>query len=152
MWGEIVLTELSPGLIRRRLTSLFPAALIADIACERDVVQCNRTIDITMLKGPIPATEQALEQAEMEIEDNDLFEINEAFASVVAAWLTATGPSWEDTNVNGGAIAHGHPLGATGSMLLTKLAHNLERTGQDYGLVTMCIGFGQGIATTIERV
>ncbi|WP_436348724.1 thiolase family protein [Natronorubrum sp. FCH18a] len=107
---------------------------------------------ITMLKGPIPATEQVLEQVEMEIEDIDLFEVNEAFASVVAAWLKETGASWEDTNVNGGAIAHGHPLGATGSMLLTKLAHDLERTGQDYGLVTMCIGFGQGIATIIERV
>jgi acetyl-CoA C-acetyltransferase len=107
---------------------------------------------LTMLKGPIPATEGVLEKADMDIADIDLFEVNEAFAAVVAAWLEETGASWEDTNVNGGAIAHGHPLGATGSMLLTKLAHELERTGQDYALSAMCIGFGQGIATIIERV
>ncbi|WP_323171694.1 thiolase family protein [Natrialba sp. PRR66] len=107
---------------------------------------------ITMLTGPIPATEQVLEKADMELEDIDLFEVNEAFASVVAAWLAETGVSWERVNVNGGAIAHGHPLGATGAMLLTKLAHELERTGQDTALSTMCIGFGQGIATIIERV
>ncbi|AQL42510.1 acetyl-CoA acetyltransferase [Halorientalis sp. IM1011] len=107
---------------------------------------------ITMLKGPIPATEQVLEKADMDIEDIDLFEVNEAFAAVVAAWLEETGASWEDTNVNGGAIAHGHPLGATGGALLTKLAHELQRTGQDYALSTMCIGFGQGVATIIERV
>ncbi|ELY85647.1 thiolase family protein [Natrialba taiwanensis] len=107
---------------------------------------------ITMLTGPIPATEQVLEKAGMELEDIDLFEVNEAFASVVAAWLAETGVSWERVNVNGGAIAHGHPLGATGAMLLTKLAHELERTGQDTALSTMCIGFGQGIATIIERV
>jgi acetyl-CoA acetyltransferase family protein len=107
---------------------------------------------VTMLKGPIPATEQVLEKADMDISDIDLFEVNEAFAAVVAAWLEETGASWEDTNVNGGAIAHGHPLGATGSMLMTKLAHELQRTGQDYALSAMCIGFGQGIATIIERV
>ncbi|SEN47455.1 acetyl-CoA C-acetyltransferase [Halorientalis persicus] len=107
---------------------------------------------ITMLKGPIPATEGVLEKADMDIEDIDLFEVNEAFAAVVAAWLEETGASWEDTNVNGGAIAHGHPLGGTGGALLTKLAHELQRTGQDYALSTMCIGFGQGVATIIERV
>ncbi|WP_299267098.1 thiolase family protein [Halorientalis sp.] len=107
---------------------------------------------ITMLKGPIPATEGVLEKAEMAVEDIDIFEVNEAFAAVVAAWLEETGASWEDTNVNGGAIAHGHPLGATGGALLTKLAHELQRTGQDYALSTMCIGFGQGVATIIERV
>ncbi|WP_254525751.1 thiolase family protein [Natrinema caseinilyticum] len=107
---------------------------------------------ITMLKGPIPATENVLEKADMDLTDIDLFEVNEAFASVVAAWLEETGASWEDVNVNGGAIAHGHPLGATGAMLLTKLAHELERTGQDTALSTMCIGFGQGVATILERV
>ncbi|WP_424016844.1 thiolase family protein [Halorientalis pallida] len=107
---------------------------------------------ITMLKGPIPATEQVLDKADMSVEDIDIFEVNEAFAAVVAAWLEETGASWEDTNVNGGAIAHGHPLGATGGALLTKLAHELQRTGQDYALSTMCIGFGQGVATIIERV
>ncbi|ELY87881.1 acetyl-CoA acetyltransferase [Natrialba hulunbeirensis JCM 10989] len=107
---------------------------------------------ITMLTGPIPATEGVLEKADMELEEIDLFEVNEAFASVVAAWLEETGVSWEQVNVNGGAIAHGHPLGGTGAMLLTKLVHELERTGQDTALSTMCIGFGQGVATIIERV
>jgi acetyl-CoA acetyltransferase family protein len=107
---------------------------------------------ITMLKGPIPATQNVLEQAEMGVDDIDRFEVNEAFASVVAAWLEETGASWERTNVDGGAIAHGHPLGATGAALVTKLAHQLERDNLDYGLSAMCIGFGQGIATIIERV
>jgi acetyl-CoA C-acetyltransferase len=107
---------------------------------------------VTMLKGPIPATENVLEQADMSVDDIDRFEVNEAFASVVAAWLEETGASWERTNVDGGAIAHGHPLGATGAALLTKLAYQLERDNLDYGLSAMCIGFGQGIATIIERV
>ena len=107
---------------------------------------------VMMLTGPIPATERVLESADMDIEDIDLFEVNEAFASVVNAWLEETGAPWDRTNVNGGAIAHGHPLGATGSALVTKLVHELERTGGSYGLSTMCIGFGQGIATIIERV
>ncbi|ELY58533.1 thiolase family protein [Natronococcus jeotgali] len=106
---------------------------------------------VTMLTGPIPATERILEQSEYELADVDLFEVNEAFAAVVAAWLEETGAPWERTNVNGGAIAHGHPLGATGAALVTKLVHELERTGQDVGLSTMCIGFGQGIATIVER-
>jgi acetyl-CoA acetyltransferase family protein len=107
---------------------------------------------VTMLTGPVPATRQVLDQADMDVGDIDLFEVNEAFAAVVALWLEEIGASWEDTNVDGGAIAHGHPLGATGGALMTKLAHQLQRTGQDYGLCTMCIGFGQGIATIIERV
>ncbi|MFC6733542.1 MULTISPECIES: thiolase family protein [unclassified Haladaptatus] len=107
---------------------------------------------ITMLTGPIPATEEVLETADMEIDDIDLFEVNEAFASVALAWLEETGADWNKTNVNGGAIAHGHPLGATGAALITKLVHELERTDGRYGLCTMCIGFGQGIATIVERV
>lgn len=107
---------------------------------------------VTMLKGPIPATKEVLEKADMSVSDIDLFEVNEAFSPVVLAWLDETGASWEDTNVNGGAIAHGHPLGATGAALITKLAHELERTGQDTALSTMCIGLGMGIATIIERV
>ncbi|MFT4949180.1 MAG: acetyl-CoA acyltransferase [Natronomonas sp.] len=107
---------------------------------------------VTMLKGPIPATQNVLEQTDMSVDDIDRFEVNEAFASVVAAWLEETGASWERTNVDGGAIAHGHPLGATGAALLTKLAYQLERDNLDYGLSAMCIGFGQGIATIIERV
>lgn len=107
---------------------------------------------VTMLTGPISATREILEQNEMTVEDIDLFEVNEAFASVVCAWLEETGADWEKTNINGGAIAHGHPLGATGAALVTKLAHELERTGKETALSTMCIGFGQGIATIIERM
>jgi acetyl-CoA acetyltransferase family protein len=107
---------------------------------------------VTMLTGPIPATQELLDQNDMTVGDIDLFEVNEAFASVICAWLEETGADWEKTNVNGGAIAHGHPLGATGAALVGKLAHELERTGQDTALSTMCIGFGQGIATIIERV
>ena len=107
---------------------------------------------VTMLTGPIPATEGVLEKADMTVEDIDLFEVNEAFASVVLAWLEETGADWADTNVNGGAIAHGHPLGATGAALVTKLVHELDRTGKSIGLSAMCIGFGQGIATIVERL
>ncbi len=107
---------------------------------------------VTMLKGPVPATEGVLEKAGMDVGEIDIFEVNEAFASVVAYWLQEIGASWEDVNPLGGAIAHGHPLGATGAALLTKLAHELERTGQEYGLTAMCIGFGQGIATIVERI
>jgi acetyl-CoA C-acetyltransferase len=107
---------------------------------------------LTMLTGPVPATEGVLDTADMDVGDIDVFEVNEAFASVVAYWLQETGAAWADVNPLGGAIAHGHPLGATGAALLTKLVHELERTGQDYGLSAMCIGFGQGIATIVERV
>ncbi|WP_247001808.1 thiolase family protein [Halosolutus gelatinilyticus] len=111
---------------------------------------------VTMLTGPIPATEGVLEKTDLTIDDVDLFEVNEAFASVVAAWLeemdVPRAELWERTNVNGGAIAHGHPLGATGAALITKLVHELDRTGKDVGLSTMCIGFGQGIATIVERI
>lgn len=107
---------------------------------------------ITMLKGPIPATNELLEQNDMTVNDIDRFEVNEAFASVITAWLEETGADWERTNVWGGAIAHGHPLGATGAALLGKLPYQLEACGGQYGLCAMCIGFGQGIATLIERV
>ena len=116
---------------------------------QREVVGVD---PVTMLTGPIPATENVLESADMSVADIDLFEVNEAFAPVVLAWLDETGADWARTNVNGGAIAHGHPLGATGAALVTKLAHELERTGQEYALSTMCIGFGQGIATILEGV
>ncbi len=107
---------------------------------------------VTMLTGPIPATEELLDENDLTVEDIDRFEVNEAFASVVTAWLEDTGASWEKTNVWGGAIAHGHPLGATGAALLGKLPYQLEACDGQYGLCTMCIGFGQGIATIIERV
>jgi acetyl-CoA acetyltransferase family protein len=107
---------------------------------------------LTMLTGPIPATNELLEQNDMTVDDIDKFEVNEAFASVITAWLEETGADWERTNVWGGAIAHGHPLGATGAALMSKLAYQLEADDDQYGLCTMCIGFGQGIATIIERV
>ncbi|WP_416838604.1 thiolase family protein [Haloferax sp. DFSO52] len=106
----------------------------------------------TMLTGPIPATNELLAKTDLTIDDIDRFEVNEAFASVIGVWLEETGADWEKTNVWGGAIAHGHPLGATGAALLGKLPYQLEECGGKYGLCTMCIGFGQGIATLVERV
>jgi len=105
-----------------------------------------------MLTGPIPATQRVLQRAGLKLDQIDLFEINEAFASVVLAWDRELHPDMTKVNVNGGAIALGHPLGCSGGRLMTTLLHELERTGKRYGLQTMCIGFGQGIATIIERV
>jgi acetyl-CoA C-acetyltransferase len=107
---------------------------------------------VFMLTGPIPATEQALARAGLTIDDIDVFEVNEAFAPVLLAWSADTGASLEKANPNGGAIALGHPLGATGAILMTKLLHELERTGGRYGLQTMCEGGGQANATVIERL
>ncbi len=107
---------------------------------------------ILMLTAPIPATAHALQKAGMTIDDIDLVEINEAFASVVLAWLKETGADPARVNVNGGAIALGHPLGATGARLMTTLLHELERTGGRYGLQTMCEGGGQANVTIIERL
>ncbi|MER6499080.1 acetyl-CoA C-acetyltransferase [Streptomyces sp. NPDC001455] len=107
---------------------------------------------IRMLSAPIPATARALAKTGMTIDDMDLIEINEAFAPVVLAWLKETGADPDRVNVNGGAIALGHPLGATGAKLLTTLLHELERTGGRYGLQTMCEGGGQANVTIIERL
>lgn len=107
---------------------------------------------IWMLTAPIPATEYALKKAGMTLDQIDLVEINEAFASVVMAWLKETGYPHEKTNVNGGAIALGHPLGATGTKLMTTLLNELERTGGRFGLQTMCEGGGQANVTIIERL
>ena len=104
------------------------------------------------LTAPIPATAHALKRAGMKIEDIDLVEINEAFASVAMAWLTETQFPHERTNVNGGAIALGHPLGASGVKLMTTLLHELERTQKRFGLQTMCEGGGQANVTIIERL
>jgi acetyl-CoA C-acetyltransferase len=104
------------------------------------------------LTAPIPATAFALKKAGMTLADIDLVEINEAFASVVMAWLKETGYDHARTNVNGGAIALGHPLGASGARLMTTLLHELERTGGRYGLQTMCEGGGQANVTIIERL
>jgi acetyl-CoA C-acetyltransferase len=107
---------------------------------------------VFMLTGPIPATERALAKAHLTVDDIDVFEVNEAFAPVLLAWSADTAASLEKANPNGGAIALGHPLGATGAILMTKLLHELERTGGRYGLQTMCEGGGQANATIIERL
>ena len=107
---------------------------------------------VFMLTAPIPATEQVLARAGLGVDDIDVFEVNEAFAPVLIAWSADTGASLGKTNPNGGAIALGHPLGATGAVLMTKMVHELERTGGRYGLQTMCEGGGQANATIIERV
>ncbi|MEU9966965.1 MULTISPECIES: acetyl-CoA C-acetyltransferase [Streptomyces] len=107
---------------------------------------------IRMLSAPIPATAHALKKTGLTIGDIDLVEINEAFAPVVLAWLKETGADPERVNVNGGAIALGHPLGATGAKLMTTLLHELERTGGRYGLQTMCEGGGQANVTVVERL
>jgi acetyl-CoA C-acetyltransferase len=104
------------------------------------------------LTAPIPATAHALKKAGMKIEDMDLVEINEAFASVAMAWLKETGYSHERTNVNGGAIALGHPLGMSGARLVLTAVQELENRKARYALATMCIGVGQGIAIVLERV
>jgi len=105
-----------------------------------------------MLTGPIPATQRVLKKAGLKIDQIDLFEINEAFASVVLAWERELHPDMDRVNVNGGAIALGHPLGCSGGRLMNTLLHELERAKKRYGLQTMCIGFGQGIGTIIERL
>ncbi|WP_246102415.1 acetyl-CoA C-acetyltransferase [Streptomyces piniterrae] len=107
---------------------------------------------IRMLSAPIPATAHALKKTGLTLDAIDLVEINEAFASVVLAWLKETGADLDKVNVNGGAIALGHPLGATGAKLMTTLLHELERTGGRYGLQTMCEGGGQANVTIIERL
>ncbi len=107
---------------------------------------------IFMLTGPIPATEKVLERAGMAIDDIDLVEINEAFASVVLSWEKELHPDMDKVNVNGGAIALGHPLGCSGARLMTTLLHELERTGGRWGLQTMCEGGGLANATIIERL
>ncbi len=107
---------------------------------------------VIMLTGPIPATQKVLKKAGLKIEDMDIYEVNEAFASVPVACGRDLGMDPKKINVNGGAIALGHPLGCTGARLITTLVTELERTKKRYGLATMCIGFGMGIATIVERV
>ena len=119
----------------------------------RIVTTCLAGSDpVLMLTGPIPATQQLLAQSGLSIDDMDVVEINEAFASVVLAWQAETGADLARVNPNGGAIALGHPLGATGAVLITKAVHELIRTGGRYGLITMCCGGGLGTGTIIERL
>ncbi len=110
------------------------------------------TDPVTMLKGPIPATEKVMERSGLSLDDIDLFEVNEAFASVVLAWQKEHNTDLSKTNVNGGAIALGHPLGCSGTKLMTTLVNELERTDGRYGLQTMCEGGGLANATIIERI
>jgi acetyl-CoA acyltransferase len=107
---------------------------------------------VIMLTGPIPATHRLLERNGMSIDDIDLFEINEAFSSVVAAWRRELDPDWNRVNVNGGALALGHPLGSSGARLITTLLHELERSDKEIGLVTMCTAGGTGTGTLIQRI
>src|SRR5262249_14215867 len=107
---------------------------------------------VLMLIGPIPGTRKLLEQNGMALADVDRVEINEAFASVVAAWRRELSADMDNVNVNGGAIALGHPLGSTGARLMTTLLHELERSDGEFGIVTMCCGGGIGTNTLIQRV
>ena len=138
--GVIIVSE--DALLRYNLT---PRAKIVHMSVRAED-------PIWMLTAPIPATKYAMERSGMRLEDIDLVEINEAFASVPMAWLHETEYPHEKTNVNGGAIALGHPLGATGTKLMTTLLHELERIGGRFGLQTMCEGGGQANVTIIERL
>jgi acetyl-CoA acetyltransferase family protein len=132
----------------------------ADKAAELGLTPRARIVDQTtvgcdpvkMLEGPIPATAKILERNSMSIGDIDLFEVNEAFAPVVAAWRHVHKPDMDRVNVNGGAMALGHPLGSTGARLITTLLHELERSDKEMGFVTMCCGGGLGTGTLIQRV
>jgi acetyl-CoA C-acetyltransferase len=141
--GSAAVLIASPDAVKRH--GLTPLARIHTLAV-------TGSDPVFMLTGPIPATEMALAKGKLTIDDIDVFEVNEAFAPVLIAWSAETGASLEKANPNGGAIALGHPLGATGAILMTKLVHELERTGGRYGLQTMCEGGGQANATIIERV
>jgi acetyl-CoA C-acetyltransferase len=141
--GAAALLIASPAAVERH--GLTPRARINALAV-------TGSDPVYMLTGVMPATEQVLARAGLGVDDIDVFEVNEAFAPVLLAWSAETGASLERANPNGGAIALGHPLGATGAILATKLLHELERTGGRYGLQTMCEGGGQANATIIERV
>jgi acetyl-CoA acyltransferase len=141
--GSAALVLASPSAVGK--LNLNPIARIDT----RVVVGSDPTL---MLDGPIPATQKALAKAGLSLEDIDIVEINEAFASVVLAWAKELGADMEKVNPNGGAIARGHPLGATGAVLMTRLVHELQRRKLRWGLQTMCIGHGMATATIVERV
>ncbi len=132
----------------------------ADKAAELGLKPRARIVDQTtvgvdpvmMLTGPIPATRKLLERNGMTIGDIDLIEVNEAFAPVVLAWQRELQPDMDRVNVNGGAMALGHPLGSTGGRLLTTLLHELERSDSEVGMVTMCCGGGLGTGTLVQRL
>ncbi|PYM18601.1 MAG: steroid 3-ketoacyl-CoA thiolase [Candidatus Rokuibacteriota bacterium] len=146
-------SQISDGAAALMLMSATRATALGIRPRARVVATALAGVDPTiMLTGPIPATERVLAKAGLRLSQMDVIEINEAFASVVLAWERELHPDMERVNVNGGAIALGHPLGASGARLMTSLLHELEHRGGRFGLQTMCIGFGQGIATIIERV
>lgn len=124
---------------------LTPLARVVETA----LVGCD---PVLMLEGPIPATERLLERSGLKIDDIDVFEVNEAFASVVLSWAKTVGADMARVNPNGGAIALGHPLGATGCFLITKAVHELNRSGGEYALVSMCCGGGLGTGTLLQRL
>ncbi len=146
-------SQISDGAAAVLLMSREKADELGVTARARVVDQTTVGVDpVLMLTGPIPATRKILERNRMTIDDIDLFEVNEAFSSVIGAWEDELRPDTDRVNVNGGAIALGHPLGSTGARLLTTLLHELERSDKERGLVTMCCGGGLGTATLIERV
>ena len=146
-------SQISDGAAAVLLASREKAEALGLTPRARIVDQTTVGVDpVIMLTGPIPATKRLLERNGMKMDDIDLVEINEAFASVVAAWRRELEPDMDRVNVNGGAIAIGHPLGSTGARLLTTLLHEMERADKETGLVTMCCGGGLGTGTLIERI
>ncbi len=146
-------SQISDGAAAVLMMTEEKAAQLGMRARARIVDTCLVGVDpVLMLTGPIDATQRLLERNNLKIDDIDVFEINEAFASVVLAWAKELGADLEKTNPNGGAIALGHPLGATGAFLVTKALNELERTGGRYGITSMCCGGGLGTGTLIERL
>jgi acetyl-CoA acyltransferase len=145
-------SQISDGAAALLLMSADKAAELGLRPMARVVARAVVGVDpVLMLSGPIPATQQVLARAGLTIGDMDVIEINEAFASVVLAWAQEIEPPMERVNMQGGAIAMGHPLGCTGAKLMTTLVHTLERIGGHYGLQAMCIGHGMATATILER-
>jgi acetyl-CoA acyltransferase len=146
-------SQISDGAAAVLLMSREKADQLGLKARARIIDQTTVGVDpVIMLTGPIPATRKLLERNRMSMSDIDLVEINEAFAPVVAAWQRELEPDMDRVNVNGGAMALGHPLGSTGARLITTLLHELERSDKETGLVTMCCGGGLGTGTLIQRV
>jgi acetyl-CoA acyltransferase len=146
-------SQISDGAASVLLMSAEKASGLGLTPRARIVDQTTVGVDpVMMLTGPIPATQKLLERNKMQIGDIDLFEVNEAFAPVVLAWKRELEPDMDRVNVNGGAMAIGHPLGSTGARLITTLLHELERSDKEVGLVTMCCGGGLGTGTLIQRV
>jgi acetyl-CoA C-acetyltransferase len=146
-------SQISDGAAALLMTTEDKAAALGLTPRARVIDTCLVGVDpVLMLTGPIDATARLLDRTGLSIDEIDVFEINEAFASVVLAWAKETGADLDKTNPNGGAIALGHPLGGTGAFLMTKALYELERTNSRYGLISMCCGGGLGTGTIIERL